>query len=147
MTRSKLLAAVLLAALAAPAFAETTDPSRLTPRAVAVDRGEHLASTAYADERRDRRAPMATVALNALYGGGAGALIGIGVALIEQDNYGRDVMVGTGIGVIAGAIVGGVMAYGDSGPDRLAVDGLGTPARDARRQRPMTRLAAYTLRW
>ena len=90
---------------------------------------------------------MATVAINALYGGAAGALLGIGVALIEQDNYVRDVMIGAGVGVIVGGVVGGVMAYSDAAPDRYAVDGLGTPARDRSARRPMTRVASYALRW
>ena len=90
---------------------------------------------------------MATVAINALYGGAAGALIGAGVALIEQDNYVRDVMIGAGVGVIVGGVVGAVMAYSDEVPDRIAVDGLGTPARDRALQRPMTHVAAYAFRW
>lgn len=126
--RSKLIAGALAAALALPA----------------------LAQSSVVDERKSR-SPMSTVAMNALYGGAAGAVVGAGVALInEGDDWGRDLMLGTGLGVVAGAIVGGVLAYRDSGSgaDRVAmVDGLGTPEREKDRQRKMVRVAAYTFRW
>jgi hypothetical protein len=91
------------------------------------------------------RSPMGTIAMNALYGGLAGALVGTGVALIEGDNWARDITVGAGLGVIVGAGVGAYTAY--SGGDRVAMDGLGTPLRERDRQRPMTRVAAYAMRW
>jgi hypothetical protein len=131
----------------APSSVVVTPPPAPPPRAVVVDRGERRSSTVIVDDRPRRRSPMATIATNALYGGAAGAILGTGVALIEQDNYVRDIMIGAGVGVIAGGIVGGVMAYGDEAYDRVAVDGLGTPEREKDRQRPMTKVAAYTLRW
>jgi hypothetical protein len=58
-------------------------------------------------ERRERPNPLGTVALDAGYGGVAGLLVGGGVALVQQgDNWGRDLMVGAGIGLIVGAAVG-----------------------------------------
>ncbi len=53
------------------------------------------------------RSAVAIVATDALYGGVAGALIGGGVTLIDQGNHWqRDLMVGAGIGVLAGAAFG-----------------------------------------
>jgi hypothetical protein len=53
------------------------------------------------------RSAAAIVATDALYGGFAGALVGGGVTLIDQgDHWQRDLMVGAGIGILAGAAVG-----------------------------------------
>jgi hypothetical protein len=47
------------------------------------------------------------VALDALYGGVAGGLIGGGVTLIDQgNNWGRDLMVGAGVGILVGSAYG-----------------------------------------
>jgi len=54
------------------------------------------------------RPAVAVIATDALYGGLAGAAIGAGVALINGNDYGRDIAVGAGIGLIAGGIVGAV---------------------------------------
>ena len=54
------------------------------------------------------RPAAAIVATDALYGGIAGAAIGAGVALINGNNYGRDIAIGAGIGLIAGGVVGAV---------------------------------------
>ena len=53
------------------------------------------------------RSAVAIVATDAVYGGVAGALIGGGVTLIDEGNHWqRDLMVGAGIGVLAGAAFG-----------------------------------------
>jgi len=57
------------------------------------------------------RTAVAIVATDALYGGIAGGAIGGGVALIENgDHWQRDLMVGAGIGILAGAAFGIVEA-------------------------------------
>jgi hypothetical protein len=77
-----------------------------------------------------RRAPMAIVATDALYGGLAGVLVGGGVALLENnDHWQRDLMVGAGAGILAGVGVGiaqAVMESNDS-PRTRAVADAATP--------------------
>ena len=66
-----------------------------------------------------RPSPGAVIATDALYGGIAGLAVGGGIALItDSGNWGRDLAVGAGVGLIAGAIFGAVDAasYGDRGP-------------------------------
>jgi hypothetical protein len=84
-----------------------------------------------------------------MWGAGAGALVGLGVGLIDQDDYSRKVLIGAGVGLIGGALFGGFHAYSQStgkGPlaRESARDGLGTLARDRQLQRPMTQVAALT---
>jgi hypothetical protein len=68
--------------------------------------GGYRQDTVYVEER-DRPNPFATVATDAAWGGIAGLIVGFGVTLVDQfDNWGRDLMVGAGIGVLAGAGVG-----------------------------------------
>ncbi|HEX7622486.1 MAG TPA: hypothetical protein VF400_02865, partial [Anaeromyxobacteraceae bacterium] len=87
------------------------------------------APTAF-DSDPDRRSLVAIVALDALYGAAAGALVGAGVALIvNNDRWGRDLMVGAGAGILVGTAVGVVEAT-NRGPNRIAMDGLGSPDRD-----------------
>lgn len=58
-------------------------------------------------EEEHRRAPMAVVATDALYGGLAGVLVGGGVALLDNgDHWQRDLMIGAGVGILAGVGVG-----------------------------------------
>lgn len=58
-------------------------------------------------EEEHRRAPMAIVATDALYGGLAGVLVGGGVALLDNgDHWQRDLMIGAGVGILAGVGVG-----------------------------------------
>jgi hypothetical protein len=57
------------------------------------------------------RSAAAIIATDAMYGGVAGVLIGGGVTLIDQGNHWeRDLMLGAGIGILAGAAVGVVEA-------------------------------------
>jgi hypothetical protein len=65
------------------------------------------------------RSPGAVIATDALYGGLAGLAVGGGVALITNDgNWGRDLAIGAGIGLVAGGILGAVDAasYSDRKP-------------------------------
>jgi hypothetical protein len=51
--------------------------------------------------------PFATVATDAAWGGLAGLIVGFGVTLVNSfDRWDRDLMVGAGVGVLAGAAVG-----------------------------------------
>jgi hypothetical protein len=53
----------------------------------------------------------AVIATDAVYGGIAGLAIGAGVALIENDhNWGRDLSVGAGAGLLIGAAFGAIDA-------------------------------------
>jgi outer membrane lipoprotein SlyB len=62
-------------------------------------------------EVHSHRNPGAVIATDALYGGLAGLAIGGGVALITSDsNWGRDLAIGAGIGLVAGGIYGAVDA-------------------------------------
>ena len=64
------------------------------------------------------RSPAAVIAQDALYGGLAGLAIGAGVALIQNDgNWGRDLALGAGVGLLAGGIYGAVDAA--SNADRI----------------------------
>jgi hypothetical protein len=66
--------------------------------------------------------------MSALYGGLAGALVGAGIALIENDNWGRDIAIGAGVGILAGAALGAANVFADT---RSPVfDGMGSTARD-----------------
>lgn len=129
MTKTVLLAAAI-ASLALPAFAQTTttvtteqqpqaapppppppttqvvvNPSDAPPpprTSVRVDGDATGVETVPSG-----RSAVAIVATDALYGGVAGALIGGGVTLIDQgNNWQRNLMVGAGIGVLAGAAFG-----------------------------------------
>jgi hypothetical protein len=58
-------------------------------------------------ETRDNPPPLQIVAVDALYGGLIGTVIGGGVTLIESgNNWQRDLAVGAGVGVLAGAAFG-----------------------------------------
>ena len=58
-----------------------------------------------------RRAPVAIIAQDAIYGGIAGLAIGGGVALLNSGNdWARDLAVGAGAGLIVGGIFGAVDA-------------------------------------
>lgn len=118
-------ASILLALLAAPAISRAADrlPSSLQP---ANPAGDQLALDT-GGGAGDSGA--ANVALSALYGGLAGALVGVGIGLIEGGNYARDVAIGAGVGVVAGATWGIVNAAQYHG-ERLASDGMNSTDRD-----------------
>jgi hypothetical protein len=87
------------------------------------------------EEARRRRSPMAIVALDALYGGVAGLLVGGGVALInEGDDWQEALMIGAGAGILVGTAVGVVHAYSENSDEadarRTAFDGQGSTVRD-----------------
>jgi hypothetical protein len=66
-----------------------------------------------------RRSPGAVIATDALYGGIAGLAVGGGVALLtDSSNWGRDLAIGAGAGLIVGAVFGAVDAasYSDRAP-------------------------------
>jgi hypothetical protein len=78
----------------------------------------------------DSRSSLEIVAIDAAFGALAGLLVGGGIALIaNNDDWGRDLMIGTGAGILVGAAVGGIHAYNaaDRASNRYATDGLGTP--------------------
>jgi hypothetical protein len=69
------------------------------------------------------RSAVGIVALDAVYGGVAGGLVGGGVTLIDQgNNWGRDLMVGAGVGVLVGAAYGIYEAATQPPPVRAFAD-------------------------
>lgn len=116
----KLLLAPLLAALvAAPAWAGTGT------RATEVAPAQQSDAFRQIVEVGATRNPAAVIARDALYGGIAGLAVGGGIALLNSgDNWGRDLMIGAGAGLLVGAIFGAVdaasadryMAVADSAP-------------------------------
>ena len=62
-------------------------------------------------EVNTHRNPASVIATDALYGGIAGLAIGGGVALLQNDgNWGRDLAVGAGAGLLIGGVFGAVDA-------------------------------------
>lgn len=144
------------AAATQPSTAPATGTTTTTPFATGIQVSPPPARVTYPQStvvQDGTRSPIRIVLTDMLYGGGAGALVGLGVSLIEQDNYARDVLIGAGVGLIAGGVVGGFHAYStETGSSALAQssfarDGLGTLARDRLMQRPMTRIGALTWRY
>jgi len=129
----KLFAALALAALALPASAQSgaaLQPSQpaLQPQDAPPLLAQAQPSAAVVES--DNRSAFTIIAVDALYGAAAGALVGVGVALIlNNDSWGRDLMICTGTGLLVGAGVG-VLEASNRGPDRIALDGLGSPDRD-----------------
>jgi len=71
-------------------------------------------------EVQTRRSPMAIIATDALYGGIAGLAIGAGVALLNSDHeWGRDLAIGAGAGLLIGGIFGAIDAAANA--DRAPV--------------------------
>jgi hypothetical protein len=53
------------------------------------------------------RSAVAIIATDSLYGGVAGVLVGAGITLIDNgNNWGRNLMVGAGVGILVGAAYG-----------------------------------------
>ena len=75
-------------------------------------------------EVQTHRSRFGVIATDALYGGLAGLAIGGGVALLQNDgNWGRDLAIGAGAGLIIGGIFGAVDAA--SYADRASSRGVG----------------------
>ncbi len=74
-------------------------------------------------EVQSHRSVASVIATDALYGGVAGLAIGAGVALLSGDgNWGRDLAVGAGAGLIVGGIFGAVDAASMSDTARPVAD-------------------------
>jgi len=88
------------------------------------------------------RSAVAIIATDALYGGVAGTLIGGGVTLIDQgNNWARNLMIGAGIGILAGAGYGVYesatqppprRAYAERDPGESNVNGFAVTAMSGR---------------
>jgi hypothetical protein len=88
------------------------------------------------------RSAVAIIATDALYGGIAGTLIGGGVTLIDQgNNWARNLMIGAGIGILAGAGYGVYEsatqppprhAYAERDPGESNVNGFAVTAMSGR---------------
>jgi hypothetical protein len=84
------------------------------------------------------RSAVAIIATDALYGGIAGTLVGGGITLIDQgNNWVRNLMIGAGVGILAGAGYGVYEAatqpparhsYADADPGASNVNGLALTA-------------------
>ena len=108
----KLLIPMFCALLATPALAAGTRDQNRTD-----------AFRAEVVEVQTHRNPAAIIATDALYGGLAGLAIGGGVALLNNDgNWGRDLAVGAGAGLIIGGIFGAVDAAASADRARPAGD-------------------------
>jgi hypothetical protein len=121
----KLLIPMFCALLATPALAAGT-----------LDQGDRDRTDAFRAvvEVQTHRNPGAIIASDALYGGLAGLAIGAGVALIENDhNWGRDLAVGAGVGLLVGAAFGAVDAA--SADRRMSAADLAAREQDERSQR------------
>ena len=60
-------------------------------------------------EVQSRRSVASVIATDALYGGLVGLAIGAGVGLLQNDgNWGRDLAIGAGAGLIVGGLFGAV---------------------------------------
>jgi len=69
------------------------------------------------------RSAVAIIATDALYGGVAGAVIGAGITLIDNgNNWARNLMLGTGIGILAGAGYGVFESATQPAPRRAVAD-------------------------
>jgi hypothetical protein len=66
---------------------------------------------------------VAIIATDGLYGGVAGVLVGAGITLIDNgNNWGRNLMVGAGIGILAGAAYGVYEAASQPSARRAVAD-------------------------
>ena len=69
------------------------------------------------------RSAVAIIATDALYGGVAGAVVGAGITLIDNgNNWARNLMLGAGIGILAGAGYGVYEAATQPPPRRAVAD-------------------------
>ena len=116
MSRTLLLAAAISISL--PALAQTTTTVISQPEQQSAPPLPPPSSTTVTTQSAPRdatavetapsgRSSVATIAVDSVYGGIAGALVGGGITLIDQGNYWqRDIMVGAGVGVLVGAAYG-----------------------------------------
>jgi hypothetical protein len=129
-----LAVAALLAAPAYAAEAEVVDGELAGGPAYAAIGGPYAAAVPVAPilsaTEGATDSGVSNIFFGALYGGLAGALIGGGVALIENDNWGRDIAIGAGAGILVGAVLGATHTFGSRRGPFPASDGLGTTARD-----------------
>jgi hypothetical protein len=105
---------LLLVPLAAVLFAFSANASPI--RTLTLQQSQAADKGLRADilEVHGHRSAVSIIATDALYGGIAGLAIGAGVALLSNDgNWGRDLAIGAG----AGLIVGGIFGRGGRGDD------------------------------
>jgi hypothetical protein len=115
------------------------NPGDPPPPSTTVQTGEDVTGVATAPSGRSA---VAIIATDALYGGVAGAVVGGGVTLIDQgNNWARNLMLGAGIGILAGAGYGVYEAatqppprrsYADADPAASNVNGLALTAMSGR---------------
>ncbi|MFL5263038.1 MAG: hypothetical protein ACJ79L_11625 [Anaeromyxobacteraceae bacterium] len=120
MTRKSLVAVLLAALTGAPAAARA---DAAPPPDLSLTDGDLAAPLAQIAGTSD--SGTGTIFTSALYGGLAGALVGGAVGLIENGNYGRDIAIGAGAGVLIGAALGAANAFHDTRAFP-ATDGLNT---------------------
>jgi hypothetical protein len=95
-----------------------------------------------------RRAPMAIVATDALYGGIAGVLVGGGIALLDNgDHWQRDLMIGAGAGILAGVGVGIAQAVIESNESPPRTRAAADQVRPTGGRAPGGTALALTARW
>jgi hypothetical protein len=102
---------LLLVPLAALLFAFSANASPI--RTLTLQQSQAADKGLRADilEVHGNRSAVSIIATDALYGGIAGLAIGAGVALLSNDgNWGRDLAIGAGAGLIVGGIFGAVDA-------------------------------------
>ncbi len=105
--KTLLLAPFAALLLAVPARAAPLQTLSLHQPQIAPEKG--LAAEVV--EVQTHRSVASVIATDALYGGLAGLAIGGGVALLSNDgNWGRDLAVGAGAGLLIGGIFGAVDA-------------------------------------
>ena len=117
MLKSFLIAPFAALLLAGAANADTLQTLTLRERAQSKDQ---LAAEVV--EVQTHRSAASVIAQDALYGGIAGLAIGGAVALLNGgDNWGRDLAIGAGAGLLIGGIFGAVdaAANADRAPVRL----------------------------
>jgi len=116
-----------------------SDPNYVPPPRTTVRSDEDVSGVATVPSGRSA---VAIIATDALYGGVAGTLIGGGVTLIDQgNNWARNLMIGAGIGILAGAGYGVYesatqppprRAYAERDPGESNVNGFAVTAMSGR---------------
>ncbi|OLC78995.1 MAG: hypothetical protein AUH83_01250 [Deltaproteobacteria bacterium 13_1_40CM_4_68_19] len=117
MLKRLLIAPFAALLVAGAANADTLQTLTLRERAQSKDQ---LAAEVV--EVQTHRSAMSVIAQDALYGGIAGLAVGGAVALLNGgDNWGRDLAIGAGAGLLIGGIFGAVdaAANADRAPVRL----------------------------